>query len=45
MLSVEELEMLYPTSSATLIKPTILDVEKIISNLDKVYVCYGAALV
>jgi len=37
--------MFYPTSSVTLTKPTILDIEKIISTLDKVYVCYGAALV
>ncbi|XP_060871937.1 uncharacterized protein LOC132946116 [Metopolophium dirhodum] len=44
-LSVEEIEMFYPTSSVTLTKPTILDIEKIISTLDKAYVCYGAALV
>lgn len=39
------MEMFYPTSSVTLIKPTILYIEKIISNLGKVYVCYVAALV
>jgi len=37
--------MFYPTSSVTLTKPTILDIEKIISTLDKAYVCYGATLV
>jgi len=44
-LNVEEIKKLYPSSTVNLINPTILDVEKIICNLDKAYVCYGAALI
>lgn len=41
-LTIEEIQIFYPTVSLT--NPSVLEVEQIIYNLDKVYVCHGAVL-